>query len=71
MDKFPAVVLEHKSPVMRKMMQGSAKSDEARPSPARLEMKPDHAVTRGLYQIHESNPDLAKMVAEQIYDNAL
>ncbi|ORZ17387.1 Hsp90 protein-domain-containing protein [Absidia repens] len=74
LDKFPAIVLEHESPAMRKMMQmmqGSAKLEEAPPSPARLEINPDHAVMRGLYQIRESNPDLAKMVAEQVYDNAL
>ncbi|KAI8343130.1 Hsp90 protein-domain-containing protein [Chlamydoabsidia padenii] len=74
LEKFPAIVLEHESPAMRKMMQmmqGSAKLDEAPPSPARLEINPDHAVMRGLYQIRETNPDLAKMVAEQVYDNAL
>ncbi|KAI8084702.1 Hsp90 protein-domain-containing protein [Halteromyces radiatus] len=74
LDKFPAIVLEHESPAMRKMMQmmqGSAKMDEVPPSPARLEINPDHAVMRGLYQIRQSNPELAKMVAEQVYDNAL
>jgi hypothetical protein len=51
---------------MMQMMQGSAKLDEAPPSPARLEINPDHSVMRGLYQIRETNPELAKMVAEQV-----
>ncbi|CAO3641041.1 unnamed protein product [Cunninghamella blakesleeana] len=74
LDKFPAIVLEHESPAMRKMMQmmqGSAKLGEVPPSPARLEINPDHAVMRGLYHIREKDPKLAKMVAEQVYDNAL
>ncbi|KAI8065773.1 Hsp90 protein-domain-containing protein [Gongronella butleri] len=71
---FPAIVLEHESPAMRKMMQmmqGSAKLDEVPPSPSRLEINPDHAVMRGLHQIRDQDPELAKMVAEQVYDNAL
>ncbi|OAD71428.1 hypothetical protein PHYBLDRAFT_126154 [Phycomyces blakesleeanus NRRL 1555(-)] len=74
LEKFPAIVLEHESPAMRKMiqmMQGSAKLGEAPPAPTRLEINPDHAVMRGLFQIREQNPALAKMVAEQVYDNAL
>ncbi|ORX56380.1 heat shock protein Hsp90 [Hesseltinella vesiculosa] len=71
---YPAIVLEHESPAMRKMMQmmqGSAKLDEVPPSPSRLEINPDHAVMRGLHQIRDQDPDLAKLVAEQVYDNAL
>ncbi|KAI9316910.1 Hsp90 protein-domain-containing protein [Dichotomocladium elegans] len=74
LEKFPAIVLEHESPAMRKMMQmmeGSAKMVELPPMPTRLEINPDHAVMRGLFKIRSQNPPLAKMVAEQIYDNAL
>ncbi|KAI7876600.1 heat shock protein Hsp90 [Lichtheimia hyalospora FSU 10163] len=74
LEKFPAIVLEHESPAMRKMMQmmeGSAKMGQLPPTPTRLEINPDHAVMRGLFQIRQQNPDLAKMVAEQVYDNAL
>ncbi|KAI8379590.1 Hsp90 protein-domain-containing protein [Radiomyces spectabilis] len=74
LDKFPAIVLEHESPAMRKMMQmmqGSAKLGELPPSPARLEINPDHAVMKGLFHIRKQDPALAKMVAEQVYDNAL
>ncbi|KAI9277137.1 ribosomal protein S5 domain 2-type protein [Phascolomyces articulosus] len=74
LDKFPAIVLEHESPAMRKMMQmmeGSARMEELPPMPTRLEINPDHGVMRGLFQIRNQDPALAKLVAEQVYDNAL
>ncbi|KAL1931286.1 hypothetical protein VTP01DRAFT_10423 [Rhizomucor pusillus] len=74
LDKYPAIVLEHESPAMRKMMQmmqGSAKMGELPPMPTRLEINPDHGVMRGLYRLRKSDPDLAKMIVEQVYDNAL
>lgn len=52
-------------------MQGSAKMEEAPPTPTRLEINPDHPVMKGLFHIRQQNPDLAKLVTEQVYDNAL
>ncbi|KAG2211956.1 hypothetical protein INT47_004643 [Mucor saturninus] len=74
LNSFPAIVQEHESPAMRKMMQmmqGSAKMDETPPTPTVLEINPDHPVMKGLFNIRNQNPDLAKLVTEQIYDNAL
>ncbi|KAI8069792.1 Hsp90 protein-domain-containing protein [Gilbertella persicaria] len=71
---FPAIVLEHESPAMRKMMQmmqGSARMEETPSDPTLLEINPDHPVMKGLFNIRQTNPDLAKLVTEQIYDNAL
>lgn len=71
---FPAIVLEHESPAMRKMMQmmqGSAKMEESPPTPTVLEINPDHPVMKGLFSIRNENPELAKLVTEQVYDNAL
>ncbi|CAO3637340.1 unnamed protein product [Mucor hiemalis] len=71
---FPAIVLEHESPAMRKMMQmmqGSAKMEESPPTPTVLEINPDHPVMKGLFSIRNQNPELAKLVTEQVYDNAL
>ncbi|KAI8359972.1 Hsp90 protein-domain-containing protein [Blakeslea trispora] len=71
---FPAIVLEHESPAMRKMMQmmqGSARMEETPADPTLLEINPDHPVMKGLFGIRQTNPDLAKLVAEQVYDNAL
>ncbi|GAA5809796.1 hypothetical protein MFLAVUS_003209 [Mucor flavus] len=74
LNSFPAIVQEHESPAMRKMMQmmqGSAKMEEAPPTPTVLEINPDHPVMKGLFSIRNQNPDLAKLVTEQVYDNAL
>ncbi|KAG1450005.1 hypothetical protein G6F56_008475 [Rhizopus delemar] len=74
LNTYPAIVLEHESPAMRKMMQmmqGSARMEEAPPTPTVLEINPDHPVMKGLFNMRQQNPDLAKLVTEQVYDNAL
>ena len=53
------------------MMQGSARMEETPADPTLLEINPDHPVMKGLFSIRQTNPDLAKLVAEQVYDNAL
>ncbi|OZJ03399.1 hypothetical protein BZG36_04011 [Bifiguratus adelaidae] len=71
---YPAIVTDHESPAMRKMMammQGSAKQGEMPLQPNRLEINPDHKVMQGLYHTKDTNPTLARMAAEQVYDNAL
>lgn len=63
------LVLEHESPAMRKMMQmmqGSAKMEESPPTPTVLEINPDHPVMKGLFSIRNENPELAKLVTEQV-----
>lgn len=52
-------------------MQGSAKMEELPPTPTVLEINPDHPVMKGLFNMRQQNPDLAKLVTEQVYDNAL
>jgi HSP90 family molecular chaperone len=56
---------------MMQMMQGSAKMEELPPTPTVLEINPDHPVMKGLFSMRQQNPDLAKLVTEQVYDNAL
>lgn len=56
---------------MMQMMQGSAKMEELPPTPTVLEINPDHPVMKGLFNMRQQNPDLAKLVTEQVYDNAL
>ena len=36
-----------------------------------LEINPRHAVIKRLFETHTANPDRAKLVAEQLLDNAL
>ncbi|KAL0136721.1 hypothetical protein V8B55DRAFT_1440258 [Mucor lusitanicus] len=67
---FPAIVLENESPAMRKMMQ-MMRMEESPSTPTVLEINPDHPVMKGLFNIRNQNLDLAKLVTEKIYDNAL
>jgi molecular chaperone HtpG len=59
------------SPHMRRMMK--AMNKEAADSPLRvnLEINPRHAVIKRLFETHTAHPDRAKLVAEQLLDNAL
>ncbi|KAF9979959.1 TNF receptor-associated protein 1, mitochondrial [Mortierella antarctica] len=72
----PAVVTEHDSPAVRKMMammSGAAKVGEESmpPTPTNLEINVNHPIIKKLWTIKSQDPAFAKQVAEQIYDNAL
>jgi molecular chaperone HtpG len=72
----PAVAVEsdtHMTTTMRRMMKmmrrdGDAELPESKPD---LELNPDHPMIVRLQQTLDASPDLAKQVAEQIFDNAL
>jgi molecular chaperone HtpG len=61
------------SPHMRRMMKAMNKDKDGAESPLRvnLEINPRHAVLNHLFALHTGNPDKAKLVAEQLLDNAL
>ncbi|KAG0255378.1 TNF receptor-associated protein 1, mitochondrial [Mortierella polycephala] len=72
----PAVVTEHDSPAVRKMMvmmSGAAKVGEENlpPTPTNLEINVNHPIIQKLWSVKSDDPAFAKQVAEQIYDNAL
>jgi len=77
----PAVVTDHESASLRRMMrmvEASAGKDaealklESHVLPKQtLEVNAGHAVIVQLYAIRETSPALAKVVAEQVLDNAL
>lgn len=58
------------SPQVRQMMKAMDENfkDEVK---VELEINPRHALVRKLSEIRESNPDVAKLVAAQLLDNAL
>ncbi|RUS20614.1 ribosomal protein S5 domain 2-type protein, partial [Endogone sp. FLAS-F59071] len=71
---YPAIVTGHESPAIQRMvamMSGSARMDAPLPTLKKLEINPDHVVMRGLFAARKDRPELAKMVVEQVYDNAL
>ncbi|KAG0237383.1 Hsp90 protein-domain-containing protein [Mortierella sp. GBAus27b] len=72
----PAVVTEHDSPAVRKMMammSGAAKVGESDlpPTPTNLEINVNHPIIKKVWTIKNDNPEFAGQIAEQIYDNAL
>jgi len=59
------------SPHMRRMMKAMNKDGAESPLRVNLEINPRSAVMKRLFETHTASPDRAKLVAEQILDNAL
>jgi len=59
------------SPHMRRMMKAMKKDEADSPLRVNLEINPRHAVLTRLHTLHTESPDKAKLVAEQLLDNAL
>jgi molecular chaperone HtpG len=69
----PAVVVESDKSMtssMRRILKNLNRGEE-NPFKQNLEINPAHPMMAGLEATRATNPDLAKQVAEQIYDNAL
>jgi len=70
----PAIVTDNESGMMRRMMRMVDNSDgrDGMPLPGQnVEINPSHPIITGLYEIKETEPVLARVLAEQIYDNCL
>ncbi|MBS0633665.1 MAG: molecular chaperone HtpG [Verrucomicrobia bacterium] len=59
------------TPQMRRMMKAMKKDGADEPLKVNLEINPRSAVMKRLFETHASSPEKAKLVAEQILDNAL
>ena len=59
------------SPHMRRMMKAMNKEGADSPLRVNLEINPRSAVMKRLFETHASAPEKARLVAEQILDNAL
>jgi len=59
------------SPHMRRLMKAMNKDGAQTPLRVELEINPHHAVIKRLSELQTSAPEKAKLVAEQILDNAL
>jgi molecular chaperone HtpG len=59
------------SPQMRRMMKAMNKDGADAPVRVNLEINPRSTVMKRLFETHTQAPDKAKLVAEQILDNAL
>ena len=71
----PAIVTDNESGAMRRMMRLVDTSDGSRdgiPLPKQhLEINPKHAVIVGIHDLMKTEPTLARVVAEQVFDNCL
>eukprot|EP00316_Scyphosphaera_apsteinii_P011521 CAMPEP_0119326942 /NCGR_PEP_ID=MMETSP1333-20130426/69600_1 /TAXON_ID=418940 /ORGANISM="Scyphosphaera apsteinii, Strain RCC1455" /LENGTH=689 /DNA_ID=CAMNT_0007335385 /DNA_START=38 /DNA_END=2107 /DNA_ORIENTATION=+ len=67
----PAIVVGHESAAMRKMMSMMEAGKSPALPPQKLEVNGSHPIIRNLATVHESQPELAKMVAQQVFSNAL
>jgi TNF receptor-associated protein 1 len=59
------------SPHMRRMMKALNREGADSPLRVNLEINPRHAVIKRLFETHTAAPEKAKLVAEQLLDNAL
>jgi TNF receptor-associated protein 1 len=59
------------SPHMRRMMKAMNKEGADSPLRVNLEINPRHAVIKRLFENQTAQPEKAKLVAEQLLDNAL
>ena len=70
----PALALnadKYMSPHMRRMMKAMNKDGGEMPLRVTLEINSRSTLMKRLYETHETSPEKAKLVAEQILDNAL
>eukprot|EP00581_Thalassiosira_minuscula_P015541 CAMPEP_0183729450 /NCGR_PEP_ID=MMETSP0737-20130205/30314_1 /TAXON_ID=385413 /ORGANISM="Thalassiosira miniscula, Strain CCMP1093" /LENGTH=739 /DNA_ID=CAMNT_0025961639 /DNA_START=178 /DNA_END=2397 /DNA_ORIENTATION=+ len=73
----PAVVTDHESGAMRRMMrmvetQEGGTSSAGMPLPKQtVEINPNHEIIAGIYRLKDTDSDLAQVLAEQVLDNCL
>merc|ERR1712080_216191 len=70
----PAIIIDHESSSYRKMMQyvnDSSVQGKAQVAKQKLEINPEHIVCKKLAVLKDINPDMATLIAEQVFDNAL
>ncbi|KAJ2866090.1 hypothetical protein GGH94_001795 [Coemansia aciculifera] len=70
---YPAIVTDFESPAVRKMMKMMAGDSEiSMPmSPCNVEINPRDSVITGLYELKSKDEELARKIAQQLFDNAL
>lgn len=67
----PAIVVDHESSAVRKMMKYVDQKHSHELPKQKIEINPKHAVMKGILQASRIDPVLATLAAEQVYDNVL
>lgn len=65
----PAIVVNAMNPTMARFMK--QRNKEFSVLPVEMEINPGHNVIKKLFEARKTNPEQAKMIAEQLFDNAL
>ncbi|KAJ2747849.1 hypothetical protein GGI20_000144 [Coemansia sp. BCRC 34301] len=70
---YPAIVTDFESPSVRRMMKMMAGDSESPMplSPCSVEINPRDSVITGLYALKSKDEELARKIAQQLFDNAL
>lgn len=67
----PAIIVDHESASMRRMMKYIDPQRTAELPKQALEINPKHPIIKGLNTLRTNDEILAKLITEQVYDNAL
>jgi TNF receptor-associated protein 1 len=71
----PAIITDSQSGAMRRMMRmvdtGDGKQEPVSLPKQQVQINPKHPIIVGLFDILETQPSLARVLAEQIFDNCL
>jgi len=67
----PAIIVDHESASFRRMLRFVDPERSPKLPKQILEINPKHPIMIHLNSVRSSNPDLAKNIAEQLFDNAL
>jgi len=67
----PAIVVDHQSAAVRRMMNYVEAADGQELPKQKLQINPQHPTMQKLLKLKSRNPDMAELVVEQVFDNAL
>jgi TNF receptor-associated protein 1 len=67
----PAIIVDHESASMRRMMKYVDPTRAPELPKQQLEINGKHPIIKGLASLRKNNPDLATLITEQVFDNAL
>jgi len=67
----PAIIMEHEAGAFRRMIRYVDPQRTPELTKQKLEINPKHEIILQLNEIRTSKPNLAKIIADQIYDDAL
>jgi TNF receptor-associated protein 1 len=67
----PAIVVDHESASFRRMLKYVDQKNENMLPKQKLEINPDHKIFSQIASLRDSSPQLAELITEQVFDNAL